>query len=245
MKSNGFFDDGITAEADVSKHESLCLQLRQLTTLTLCEELLERENAKIARELHNDLGQVLTALRLDISLFLLQHKAEAALAERANAMLVLTDRCMQTLCSLIDDLRRVPAFEHGLAAAIDALCRDSSQRHQFSYTLTDSADCSWLDDLQMIAIVRILQEALSNIVRHAAAGIVDVILTNTADAGLQIEICDNGCGFDLAEAQQGRHLGLMLMRENAFALGGQIDIVSENMIGTTVKLEIPMTLLKN
>lgn len=239
MNSRDFFENQADAAKQPSLEERLELQQNQLTNLVLCEELLERENGRIAQALHNDLGQLLMTLKLDISLFLLQHKTDEALAERVNAMLALTQRSQQSLCGLIAELRSVPRFEQGLAAVIEALCREAGQRHAFNYTLTIGADCSRLDDLQMIAIVRILREALGNIGRHAAASEVEVSITDTADAGLQMQIRDNGNGFDVVEAGQGRHLGLMIMRENAFALGGELEIVSASNKGCTVRLIFP------
>ena len=241
MKTGGLFEKELkrwTTDCQRLGEEEVRLQRHLLATMAIWEMLSERTSKAVAREMHDDLGQVLTALRMDISLFILQHQADDALLAQANGMLALTDRCMQSVSGLINFLR-LPNFDQGLVFALERLCHDFRQRYKLPCVLTISSDCNVLDRERSIVLFRILNEALANIAMHAAPNTVSIALHMATETGLHLEINDDGCGFDLSKACSGNCLGLKLMYESAFALGGQIEIISEKNIGTTVKVQIP------
>lgn len=214
------------------------LQRHLLSMTAIWDAVLERETKAIAHELHGDLGQLLTALRMDISLFLLQHQADAVLTGKANGMLALTDRCMQSISRLINTLS-ISHFEHGLASALECLCRDFSRRYSVPCALTIPSECNGLDDTHNTVLFRILHEALSNIARHAGSCTANIVFRQATDAGLHIEIRDTGRGFDPSTLTDDKGLGLPLMRASTVALGGQIEIISEKNSGTKLTLHIP------
>ncbi len=248
MKTGNLIDDELQllkAERALLAEERNRLQRHLLTMATLLDAVLQRETKALAHELHDDLGQVLTALRMDIALLMLQHQADTVLVGKANGMLALMDRCMQTVCSLINVLRPVD-FEHGFVAALEELCRNLKQQHNLSCGLNLSFNCNRLDDGQAQVLFRILREALTNIVQHAMPCAAIINLSLASDKSLEVEISDNGCGFDVSATTSGERLGLVLMRESAVALGAGtgIGISSEIGVGTKVVLHIPAESLK-
>lgn len=209
-----------------------------LPNIELWQALLERENNHIANELHNDLGQMLTALKLDISLFRLQHEQDGILVEKANKMLDLTDVCMQKVSTLINTLR-ISDHQQDMASALECLCLNFGKRHNIACALIIQCDSCLLHNRHTAAIVRILQEALSNIARHAASHSASININGSTENGLQIEIHDDGCGFDTSSIAGEKHLGFLLMRECALALGAHLRIESKISQGTTIILNIP------
>lgn len=211
---------------------------RLVEIMAAWESLLQRETATVADQLHNDLGQVLTALRLDISLFKLQYQTDEVLLSKANAMLGLTDRCMRTLCRLIDTLRPVDLTD-GFASALERLCLDYSRTHGLSCKAAIFADCACLDEIHAGILLRILLEALHEIVRHAAAQSVCISVNQTPAAGLRIKICDDGDDFAVGEATKCNSFSLSLIRQSAAALGWQFEISSKTNAACMITLNIP------
>ena len=211
---------------------------RLAAIMAVWEALLQRETATVADQLHNDLGQVLTALRLDISLFKLQYQTDEVLLNKANAMLALTDRCMRTVCRLIDALRPVDLAD-GFAVALERLCLDFSRMHGLPCKAAIAADCACLDEIHAGILLRILLEALHDIARRAVPQSVCVSVNQTATAGLLIKICDDGDGFTVDEATKCNGFSLNLIRQSASALGWQFEIGSETNAGCMITLIIP------
>lgn len=244
MKTSSLINDELQrlkAERKQLSEECRCLQQHLLAYATIWDSVLERESKAIAGELHDDLGQVLTALRLDISLLMLQHKTDSVLIGKANGMMMLTDRCMRAVSVLINLLRPVN-LDQGLVPALEELCRNLKQQHNLCCTCTISCNCDSLDEAHTRVLFRILHEALINVAKHAGPCSASVRLNPSANGGIKVEISDDGCGFDSSEIADRKYVGLILMRESAFALGGQIEITSEKGIGTKVVLLIPRNL---
>lgn len=198
---------------------------------------LARHSQTIARELHDDLAQVLTALRMNISLFKLRHRDNGQLVDDANAMLQLTDRCMCSLCNLIDDLQ-VVAPEQSVALAIERLCAHFEKRHKLDYELSMSGDCQDLKPY-LLLLLRILYEALENIVMHAGSCKAFIQCHCAQSSGLYLEIRDSGGGFDPDQVKDSQGLGLLLVRDCARALGSALEIVSQKGGGTSIILHFP------
>ncbi len=197
---------------------------------------LARHSQTIARELHDDLAQVLTALKMNISLFKLKHQRDSQLVCDAEAMLQLTDRCMYSLCHLIDDLQ-VVVSEHGVALAIEKLCAHFGKRHKLDYELSISGDFNDLKPCVHL-LLRFVYEALENIVIHAGPCKAFIQCHRHQSSVLHLEMRDSGGGFDPDEVKDTQGLGLCLISDCARGLGGVLEIVSQKGGGTSIHLRI-------
>jgi signal transduction histidine kinase len=211
-------------------------QLRQL--LALNETTLENEKRHIAREVHDELGQVLTALRMEMSLLNMQFGAlDPALPGKVDTMKVLVDCAIQGVRNVATRLRPT-ALDMGLAAALESLCTEFAARSAIAcvFSARDQID---IDEARAVEVYRIVQESLTNISRYAQASQVQVTLGYRGKA-LGMEVRDNGKGFTAVEETQSKTFGLLGMRERALALGGHLEIVSVPGQGTVVGLTIPI-----
>jgi PAS domain S-box-containing protein len=209
-------------------------QLRQLST-TL-QNIREEERKHIARELHDDLGQLLATLRLDLTL--LQQSTPSAETQRilrGMDNLILT--AITSLRRIASNLRPRALDEGGLYFALQSLRQEFIQRHAINFDLlADEADLT-LDDDYSTAIYRIVQESLTNIARHAQARNVTVAL-NRADSHLVISIQDDGRGIEGSDMAKSSSFGLLGMRERVLGLHGDISISGNG--GTRIDIMLPL-----
>lgn len=212
-------------------------RLRELAALN--EATRESERKHIAREVHDELGQVLTALRMNLSLLEMRFGAQdPALNAQAVGMKALVDRAIQGVRNVAVNLRP-SALDMGLVAAIEWLCNEFSRHTGIACLLHTQDQNIDLDEARAVVVFRIAQESLTNITRYAQASRVDIALNGCGNA-LHMQIRDNGQGFDLAAAGLKKSFGLLGMRERALALGGQILITSTPGQGTTISVTIPL-----
>jgi PAS domain S-box-containing protein len=218
-------------------------QLRALSAHL--QSVREEERTMIAREIHDELGQALTGLKMDLSF--LQNglsKAGAAglsrLTERAMSMSRLIDQTIQTVRRIATDLRPGILDDLGLVAAIEWQAQDFQNRTGINCRFTPGVEDLGLDQDLSTAAFRIFQETLTNVARHSGATEVDVNL-NHCDDSLALEITDNGKGISAAEISGSRSLGILGMRERASLLGGELQISGTPGEGTTVTLRIPLS----
>lgn len=204
-------------------------------------ELIEEERKRIAREVHDELGQLLTALRMDLSMLRAQIPAETAAAARADQM-------RETMATMTDVVRHVAsnlrpaALDMGLTAAIEWLAEDFSLRWEMQCDVQLSRDHEPdLPESASLALFRAVQESLTNIAKHAQATKVSISLMETAGV-LHLRVSDDGRGFDLAAvvARRGGGLGLLGMRERMHTIGAQFDIQSGSA-GTTLTINYPIS----
>jgi PAS domain S-box-containing protein len=213
------------------------LQLREL--LAQNEATLENEKRHIAREVHDELGQVLTALRMDLALAVIRHAAQAPdLLDELNGMKNQVDRAIQGVRSVANSLRPA-ALDMGLVTAIEWLCMEFTKYGDVECGLHGFDESFEIDDSRAVVIFRIVQEALTNIRKYAQACEVKVTLEMRGPE-LGVEVRDNGLGFDLAAVAQRGTLGLLGMRERVIALGGRIEVHSTPGQGTTISVVIPL-----
>jgi PAS domain S-box-containing protein len=211
-------------------------QLRKLSSHR--ETTREEERKRIAREIHDELGQQLTALRMGISLLRLQFGEDnPLLLERVRALMELTDETIQVVRNVATSLRPA-ALDMGLASALEWLVTEFSQHTGIPCRLEAPAARLALDDERATAAFRVIQESLTNVARHAQASQVDIRLERDTEDFL-IEVRDNGKGCDPGHHLKGT-LGLLGMRERGHMLGGEVAIDSAPGQGTCVRVRIPI-----
>jgi PAS domain S-box-containing protein len=213
------------------------IQLRELVAKN--EAVREGERKHIAREVHDELGQVLTALRMDTSFIAMRFgNLDPALDAKILGMRALVDNAIQGVRNVASNLRPM-ALDMGIYLALDWLCQDFAKRTGVVCLLDAKEKEVWLDDARSIVVFRIVQESLTNISRYAEATQV-LVTVGLEDSLLGVEVQDNGKGFDAIAVDAKKTFGLLGMRERALALGGHLDVVSSPGLGTTVSLSVPL-----
>jgi PAS domain S-box-containing protein len=199
----------------------------------------EEERALIAREIHDELGQALTALKMDVHW--LGHRLseeKQSLIDKIHIMSTLIDRTVQSVRRIYGELRPGLLDDFGLLAAIEWEAGEFSKRTDIECDILSDPKDMILPQGLSTAIFRILQETLTNITRHANATKVRIILTKNADR-LEMRVSDNGKGIKDQEILEPKSFGIIGMRERVHYLGGNLSI-SGNRNGTTVAVTIPM-----
>jgi len=215
-------------------------QLRELVALN--EAKREEERKHIAREVHDELGQVLAALRINLALTRARFgRLDSTLNTDLKCAKALVDRAIHGVRDVATNLRPV-ALDMGLVPAIKWLLQEFRRANTRTTCSLDAQGRLDLDELRAVVVFRIVQESLTNIIRHAKASRVDVTLCRQG-CDLRLTVCDNGSGFDVNAAAKKHAYGLMGMRERAIALGGGLDITGEPGTGTVVGLTIPYQII--
>jgi PAS domain S-box-containing protein len=199
----------------------------------------EEEKSRVARELHDELAQSLTALKMD-AIWLkdqMRRDPEAA-ARKLDAMLAMLDDSVAATRRIAADLRPLVLDDLGLVAALDWLAQSFVQRTGVPCELEADEEME-LREPYATAVFRIVQESLANVAKHAQAKQVKVALERTADAVI-LDVCDDGVGFDTAAPRKPSSLGLAGLRERASLALGRIDIASRPGEGTRVHARIPV-----
>jgi signal transduction histidine kinase len=224
------------AQAQLRESE---LQLRALAARLI--SIREEERARIAREIHDELGQVLTGLKMDAT-WLARRLAgtEEQLVEKAEAMCRLIDSTMHLIRRISTGLRPEILDDMGLVAAFGWQAREFQKRMGIRCHLRLPQDEVVLDQELSTAVFRIFQEILTNIARHAKASRVDVSLGVSGDL-LQLSVADDGIGISQKLMHGQRSLGLLGMQERAQLFGGEVSIRGAPHRGTTVSVSIPMS----
>jgi PAS domain S-box-containing protein len=213
-------------------------QLRELSAYL--QTAREEEKVHIAREIHDELGGTLTALKMDA--FWLAKKMPAELAplhEKVTAMSQLVDSAVQATRRIVTELRPTLLDDLGLVAAIEWQAAEFQKRSGLACRLALPPADVGVDHKYSIALFRILQESLTNIARHAHASSVDVTL-EMADNDLVMTIHDDGCGISRERVLNPTSHGLRGIFERARQLGGAAEIAGGAASGTTVTITLPM-----
>ena len=207
--------------------------LRQLSRRML--SIQEQERVRIAREVHDELGQALTAMKIDIQQLA---KREPALAEPLGSISKAVDNTVDLVRRIATDLRPSILDDLGVTAALEQQLRRLRESTGMQTTLTVTEEPE-LDMLTGASLYRIAKEALANVVRHAEATEVEVSLNIESNAAV-LEIRDNGRGMSREQIASSRSLGLLGMRERAELLGGSVTIESQEGKGTCVRATLPL-----
>jgi len=195
----------------------------------------EEERRRLARDLHDEVNQALTAILLR-----LEALAQAG-PERADELAELkrlVNRAMAELLNLARQLRPAALDDHGLVPAIEAQLEGFAARTGVEARFHTRGDPSALDDDRQTAIYRVAQEALANVGRHSSATSVEVELDALESGAAELQVWDDGGGFDPSRRRNGG-LGLEGMAERARLVGGELDVRSAPGAGTRVTLRIP------
>jgi signal transduction histidine kinase len=199
----------------------------------------EEERTRLAREVHDQLGHALTALKMDLAwLGRRGHLDNPALAEQVRGMTELLDETIREVRRMATSLRPPVLDDVGLVAAIEWQARDFETRTGISCRLTTELADRSLDRDVATAIFRIFQEALTNVARHSGASAIDVRLPGSPDQVVLV-VEDNGRGITTDEMQGTTSLGILGMRERARLLGGDVTITGEPGAGTRVTVAVP------
>ncbi|HET9577961.1 MAG TPA: PAS domain-containing sensor histidine kinase [Usitatibacter sp.] len=211
-------------------------ELRQFAVAA--NSVREQEKSRIARELHDELGQALTALKIDVG-WLKERLASQGgeVAMKLASMQVLLDGTVAAARRISADLRPLMLDDLGLVAACDWLVNNFTQRTGIECELTMGGGELDLPDPYATAIFRVLQESLTNVAKHAHATHVEATLQREGDT-ITLSVRDNGKGFSPDDPRKPNSYGLLGLRERAYLLGGDARIHSAPGKGTTIELEL-------
>jgi PAS domain S-box-containing protein len=251
-RGRGLFTDGkvIGLEgflADISDkkkvEEELQSSLEQQHELTqYIEKVREADRVAISRELHDDLGQALTAVKIDLgTIRQITHEKEVDLRIKKVSDLV-TDS-IKTVQSLTSRLRPQIIDDLGLVSAIDWYTTEYSERSHIEISLDMDEDLDVEPDTAMV-IFRIMQEALTNVARHSKANTVEIKLIREGN-DLSFRMSDNGIGITDSQLASRKSFGIISMKERAASLGGTFKISGEIDGGTVIELIFPLNLTSN
>jgi signal transduction histidine kinase len=211
-------------------------QLRRLAQQVVSAQ--EEERQRLSRELHDEAGQVLTALKIDLALIRDDLPARmGSLRSRMGEAVELTDMTMERLRTLARDLRPPALDTAGLNLTLEGLCREFAQRAYLTIEF-EAEELPPLPDLANICLYRFLQEALTNVAKHAQATQVWVKLSASAST-ISLAVRDNGQGFDLQRSPQPKGIGLMGLRERLELLSGRLELESRPGHGACLAAYLP------
>jgi signal transduction histidine kinase len=200
----------------------------------------ETERRSLSRELHDEVGQSLGLLLMDVGRLSTQLGGDAKLEEMVQRIKTVAERTVQTVRNMALLLRPSMLDDLGLVSAVEWYAREVSRRGEVEVEVKAENVSETLPDALMVCIYRVVQEAVNNVQRHAHAKNVTVELRETHTA-VQVQIKDDGRGFD---ARRTRGMGLLGMEERIKRLGGTITIESEPGAGTAIRAELPLPAAK-
>ncbi len=214
-------------------------ELRNLSTHL--QFVREEESTRVARKIHDELGQSLTALQMDLS-WLTSHLStgDKGIREKARSMSDLVDATIESVHNISTELRPSLLDDLGLPAAIEWQSADFQKRSGIRCQADIAGQKSVIDREVATAVFRIFQETLTNIGRHSRATFCKVSLTEN-EKELCLEVTDNGIGITQWQVDDPRSFGMIGMRERAHLWGGTVYVRNAKPSGTTVKVLIPLS----
>jgi PAS domain S-box-containing protein len=240
--------DGIfVMSTDITERNRAELTLRQYNQQLqgLSQRLIEAQEAerrKIAIELHDEIGQVLTAVQLNLR-GIVEFEEAKDVPARLEETIGLTQQLLQQVRELSVDLRPWMLDQLGLVPSVRWYADKQAQRGKIKLDFTTENITGRFSPIIEITSYRLIQESMTNILRHAQATEVSISLVNT-DGVLVTEICDNGIGFDAGKIKEKpigqRGLGAIGMKERVTSIGGTLEITSQPGKGTSIKFRLPL-----
>ena len=221
------------------------LQVRTLELEALSRRMVrqhEEERRRLSLELHDETAQVFAAVKMQLGV--VREHVEEQMAQRLDRALELVDEGMRGIRNVTNDLRPSLLDDLGLLPALRSLVADFAERRGVNVTLDAPETLPVLSDEAEVALFRALQEALSNVARHAGNAPADVEIATTG-AEVILRVADHGPGFagesSLAQLEAAGHLGLAGMRERIVALGGSVQEKSAPGAGAVIVIRIPVS----
>lgn len=220
--------------------EQLVASSQQLRALAArLQRVREEERTAIAREIHDELGQELTGLKMDVAWMKDRLPRAHQFRAQCASIILRIDGTLNTVRRIATDLRPSVLNELGLAAALEWQGQVFEARTGITVVMDVSVDGGVLPDELCSSAFRILQESLTNVARHARATRVDIRLRQTTEL-LTLEVTDDGIGIPDEALEGTESLGLIGMRERALACGGLFRTTGCRGLGTTVSLKVPL-----
>jgi signal transduction histidine kinase len=219
------------------------MQLRRLSGHV--QSAREEERTRVAREIHDELGQVLTAVKMDLTLIgkklrdERQPMSRTQIADDLRSMSKLIDETIRAVREIITELRPEMLEDLGLKAAMEWQAQEYQSRTGIRCHLNADLEYLDLDIERATAVFRIFQEALTNVAKHANATEVHVDLHQEPER-LVLEVQDNGRGITPDELRKVKSFGILGMRERAILFGGTVDVSSRTTQGTVVRVYVPL-----
>lgn len=217
-------------------------QLRKFASYL--QNIREEEKVSIAREIHDDLGQILVALKIDMGM-LKQRVSKTNVFDQSSDILLkfddivdLINKTIVTTRRIMNGLRPELLEMYGFVGATKDYLREFEDRHQVKCEFVSNDSDIEMTPQQSLAFFRIFQEAMNNVAKHAKATSVKIQLQHT-DNKLSLEITDNGVGLDKDNQIRPDSYGMIGMKERVILLDGKLDIISATGKGTCVRIEIP------
>ena len=222
------------AEKALREHEEL---LRELSAHH--DSVREGERAHIAREIHDELGQALTALKMDLSLLTLKFgEATPQMREQVQELKGRVDAIIQVVRDVATALRPA-ALDLGILAGLEWLVEEFQKRSGIRCTVSVADSDIALGEARSIVLFRIIQESLTNVSRHANARKVQILLDHDAER-IRLDVEDDGVGFDVDAARRKKTFGLLGIQERVIMLRGELRITSAPGHGTRVSVSMPL-----
>ena len=228
------------AESEIKQSRQ---RLRELSSHI--EHIKEEERTRIAREIHDEIGVLLTALKMDLSW--LSHRLPTdneALLEKTQDMARLLDTAGRAANDLVHSLRPGSLDCFGLVATIEIEAREFTKRTGIPCKIIKSSDHLAVSNEHSITLFRVFQETLNNIMKHAAAKQIKVQIhkagTQRTNHHVELIVSDDGCGFDEAARNKPRSFGLRGIQERIRQLGGKVSITSKPGKGTKIAVRLPL-----
>jgi signal transduction histidine kinase len=236
--------EAMSSQASVAVENAVLFEQMQASTARMQSlsrrlvETQETERRSIARELHDEAGQALTSLRYGLRLLEREINQGGSGTARVAELMQQTDAVIDSLHRLAADLRPASLDHLGLEAALRQYCRSAAAKFglEVRYKARGLAG-ERLPAVVETALYRVVQEAMTNVVRHARSTRVDVLVERRGDR-VQVIVEDDGVGFEPDKVQRGNHFGLLGLQERAEALGGTLTLESAPGAGTTVVVEV-------
>jgi PAS domain S-box-containing protein len=216
-------------------------EIRQLASHL--QDVREEERASIAREIHDELGQQLTGLKMDISWVAKRKTVQDDIEVKQKAIIILNllDTTIKTVRRIATDLRPSILDDLGLIAAIEWQSKEFERRSGISTEFIPNMTEFRYSSRIAIGLFRICQESLTNVARHAEASKIRISLQEQDDKSILLKIEDNGRGFEVRKIGDKKTLGLLGMRERTLMMGGEFRIESDPGKGTTLFVTVPLT----
>ncbi len=236
MLSSAFNNMVAEIDRDIIERTKATTILRNLAAYL--QSIREEDRTNIAREIHDELGQALTALKMEISWFRDNYGDHKQIFEKTDGILRTLNETILSVKRICTELRPSLLDDFGLIAAMEWQANEFQKRTEIECSVAAEPEVIELDKERSTVFFRIFQEALTNVLKHANATKVTARLTQSSNR-IILEVVDNGIGITDEQLSKPQSFGLIGMRERAYPWGGEVEVTGNASGGTTIKVIIP------